>query len=196
LEQIIHNEKQEKYFGKRGISWHITCIVYLKNNELISTTYVHIFDSCSQDVNAVIGCIDNVFFQIFSKFGSKIIFFRSDNAGCYHCKSLIPIVYFLAKKHHLIAKQYDFCDSQTGKDICDRKISPIKKAIYQFANSQNDVKNESEMKRAIDANPNLTGVQSVVCDLEKTCFKEDFKFKIAISLIYSFSYENDSLTAF
>jgi hypothetical protein len=25
LEQIIHNEKQEKYFGKRGISWHITC---------------------------------------------------------------------------------------------------------------------------------------------------------------------------
>jgi len=61
FEPIKFMEKQEEFFGKRGLSWHITCIVFLKDQKLTSLTYVHIFESCSQDVDAVISILDSVF---------------------------------------------------------------------------------------------------------------------------------------
>ena len=29
-------------------------------------------------------------------------------------------------------KRFDFCEPQTGKDICDRKIAPIKRAFHIY----------------------------------------------------------------
>ena len=196
FEPIKFMEKQEEFFGKRGISWHITCIVFLKDQKLTSLTYVHLFESCSQDVDAVIAILDSVFRDIYKNFEKKNIFFRSDNAGCYHNKVLIPIIYFLAKKHNIVAKRYDFGESQTCKDICDRKISPIKKAIREYVNSGKDVLDANDMKHAIDSNINLTGVQTFLCKINDVSFKNDFKFPISISLYYSFVYENEELIAF
>jgi hypothetical protein len=54
-------ETQEDFFGKRGLSWHITCLVYNNLNETKTKTLLHLFDSVSQDSNCVLGILDNSF---------------------------------------------------------------------------------------------------------------------------------------
>ena len=49
--QIKYREKQSEWFGKRGINWHVSCVI-LKNiadDSLQVQAYVHLFDSCAQD---------------------------------------------------------------------------------------------------------------------------------------------------
>ena len=48
-------EKQEDFFGKKGICWHITCIVYKKDNSYYAKTLLHLFDSVSKDSDCVLG---------------------------------------------------------------------------------------------------------------------------------------------
>jgi hypothetical protein len=119
-----YREKQEEFFCKRGINWHLSCVVF-KNDSLSDSlsclAFVHVFDSTAQDVDAVIGITDSVFKQIRDILGAKGIYFRTDNAGCYHNQVLIGIINLIAKKHGHNLLRYDFCEPQTGKDICDRK---------------------------------------------------------------------------
>lgn len=127
---IAYREKQEQFFGKKGISWHVTCIIYVDgDNKVVTQTFLHLFDSCSQDSNSVIGIMDSLFGHITKYFGKRNLYLRSDNAGCYHSQMIIGVLSFLAKKHQQTIKRYDFSEAQAGKDICDRKISPIKRAI-------------------------------------------------------------------
>ena len=44
--------------------------------------------------------------------------------------------------------RYDFSDPHAGKDICDRKIAPIRAHIRRFANENNEVVTADDMKRA------------------------------------------------
>jgi hypothetical protein len=47
---ISYRESQEQFFGKRGISWHVTCIVYSdETKSKKNLTFIHLFDNTSQD---------------------------------------------------------------------------------------------------------------------------------------------------
>ena len=135
-----HREKQEDFFAKKGLSWHLTCIVYKEQNtgEFKSITLIHLFQSVSQDSDCVLCIIDSVFKYIRVIFGESVSRnLRSDNAGCYHCSSIISLVPLFAQKHSLLLARIDFCEPQTGKDICDRKISPIKRSMIQYIDDGN-----------------------------------------------------------
>ena len=57
-------------------------------------TFVHTFESCSQDSSAVLAIIDNVFTQlkgIMPEINS--VYLRQDNAGCYHWASTLLSVH-------------------------------------------------------------------------------------------------------
>ncbi len=45
---------------------------------------------------------------------------------------------------------YDFCEPQTGKDICDRKISVLRNAISRYIDSGYDITNAVELKNALE----------------------------------------------
>ena len=60
--QIRYREKQADWFGKRGISWHISTVL-TKNastGKVELKSYAHIFDSCQQDWYAVCSIIENL----------------------------------------------------------------------------------------------------------------------------------------
>ena len=80
---IYYREKQEQWFGKKGISWHVTLVTYKKNGVLMTLTFVHLFDSCCQDTNIIIGIYDEVFKIISDSLNIKRVSFRSDNAGLF-----------------------------------------------------------------------------------------------------------------
>ena len=54
-------ESQRDWFGKRGISWHLTVAIRKSTaGELQMLTFVHIFQSCSQESPAVLAIFDDV----------------------------------------------------------------------------------------------------------------------------------------
>ena len=163
---------------------------------MVTETFIHIFESTSQDVNAVIGIIDSVFYEIKSQYGTKKIFYKADCAGCYKNKSLIPIMYFLAKKHGHVLVRLDFNEPNSGKDICDRKISPIRRIVQNYIDNGNNVTSASELKKAIDSNSSLRGVKTFVCKVNENCdFKNDFKFA-NVTNFHSFVFDIDHMYAF
>ena len=59
--QMKYREKQADWFGKRGLSWHITTLITndVSSGNVELKSYAHIFDSCQQDWYAVYSIIEN-----------------------------------------------------------------------------------------------------------------------------------------
>ena len=55
FQQMKFGEKQSEWFGKRGLSWHISSVIFKDENskEVEVQSYAHLFDSCTQDWYAV-----------------------------------------------------------------------------------------------------------------------------------------------
>jgi len=88
-----HRETQIEWFGKRGISWHVSACVTRAEDEASEfevQTFVHIFEKCNQDWFAVLSILDHLVQQLVQISPDlKEIFLRSDNAGCYHNAPLL-----------------------------------------------------------------------------------------------------------
>jgi len=98
-------------------------------------TYVHIFDSCSQDWFAVASILENVASELTRTAPQlKEIYLRSDNAGCYHNASLLVSAPVIISKKGLTLRDYSFSEANSGKDVCDRKIAPLKAHIERYLN--------------------------------------------------------------
>ncbi|VDH98853.1 Hypothetical predicted protein [Mytilus galloprovincialis] len=77
----------------------------------------------------------------------------SDNAGYYKSSEMMPLLY----ANGSIAS-YDFCESQNGKEPCDRTGATLKSAIRRFINQGNDgiettMKNVKYRVSVVDYNP-------------------------------------------
>ncbi|KAK3739696.1 hypothetical protein QZH41_009167, partial [Actinostola sp. cb2023] len=133
-----YRETQCEWFGKKGISWHVcACITRADTieTEFEVRTYVHIFDSCSQDWFAVASILENVASELTRTAPQlKEIYLRSDNAGCYHNASLLVSAPVIISKKGLTLRDYSFSEANSGKDVCDRKIAPLKAHIERYLN--------------------------------------------------------------
>ena len=60
--QLKYREKQSEWFGKRGINRHVSCVITRNaaDNGLEIVTYVHPFDSCSQDWYTVCAILEHL----------------------------------------------------------------------------------------------------------------------------------------
>ena len=130
--QLKYREKQSDWFGKRGLSWHVSSVVTkdtMKNNIAV-TSYVHLFDACTQDWFSVCYIAEDLLRKIKSTSPTvSKLFIRSDEAGCYHNNLLITALKDISKHAGVTVQRYDFSEPQQGKDICDRIICPLKFAL-------------------------------------------------------------------
>ena len=55
-----YHESQADWYGKRGISWHISVATRKCKGEIEMLTLIHVFQSCSQDSIAVLAVIEDV----------------------------------------------------------------------------------------------------------------------------------------
>lgn len=79
------------------------------------------------------------------------VFFRSDNAGCYHCGFTLLSLPSLGARTGLEVKRYDVSEPQAGKDVCDRRIAAMKSHMQRFINEGHDVHTALDMKAALDS---------------------------------------------
>ncbi len=113
---------------------------------------MHILEHCTQDWFSVATILEHLFQTIKQeKPELERVFLRSDNAGCYHNAPLFLSLPGIAKRSKIQISRYDFSEAQAGKDVCDRKIAPMKAHIRRYLNEGNDVTTGHEMKVALDS---------------------------------------------
>ena len=117
-------------------------------NKFNVETIVHIFDSCIQDWFSVASIVEHVLVTIKQEHPNvKMAYLKSDNAGCYHHTLLKSI----GESAGISVRRYDFSDPQSGKDVCDRKIAPMKGHIQRWVNEKHDVVTAVDMKEALES---------------------------------------------
>ena len=190
--QMKFREKQSKWFGKRGINWHICCVISRKEDKLEVTSYAHLFNSCTQDWFSVLSIIENLMSIIKkSNLGITKAYLRSDEAGCYHNSSLIASLRDIGDRQGIEIVRYDHSEPQHGKDLCDRILCPMKAAIRRYCNEGHDIVTAHDMQVALDKRP-VQGTTAVFCVSEE---KETLKMKkIAnYSSLHNFEFTPDGL---
>ena len=91
--QLKYREKQSEWFGKRGMNWHVRCVLSKPTDstgKLEVKSYVHLFNSCAQESSTAYAIIIHLLKKV--KAASPHVtkaFLRSDGAGCYRSNNLI-----------------------------------------------------------------------------------------------------------
>ncbi|KAL9970436.1 hypothetical protein ACROYT_G022812 [Oculina patagonica] len=147
-------EKQSEWYGKRGMSWHVSCVISKpaegQDQEIVS--YVHLLDSYAQDWYAVCAILTHLLTTVKAERPYvNTSYIRSDGAGCYHNNNLIAAVSDIGKQVGIRVLRYDFSEPQFGKDVCDRIISPLKGALRRYCDEGHDILTTSEMYQALQA---------------------------------------------
>ena len=156
-----YRESQTIWFAKRRIPWHITVVIRRApaSHVLETMTFVHIFPSCSQDSFTVLAIMGDVPKKLKKAMPNlKNVFYRQDNAGCYHSASTIIGAKVQAEKAGVTLKRSDFSETQGGKGACDRKAASIKFHMRIFLHEGHDIETASRMKTAIESSGGLPGV--------------------------------------
>lgn len=137
---IKFRENMEDFFGKKGFSWHVACIITLSESSLESgnksfdvLTLVHVVQEGQQGWFTVAHLIRDIIDQVKVRYPNvNEIFLKSDNAGCYHSSALIAFLFHLNINASVKVLEYNFSEPQSGKDICDAKTSHCKMHIFRY----------------------------------------------------------------
>ena len=154
--QISFREKQSEWFGKRGLSWHISTLITknVDSGKIELKSYAHIFDSCQQDWYAVCSIIENSL-EVVKKEHSQItqVNLRSDEAGCYHNNFFLATVRDAGRRVGIEVARYDVSEPQYGEEICDRILCPMKSSIRRYCDERHDVVSTQDMRAALSERP-------------------------------------------
>ena len=163
---LRYREQMRDFFGKRGKSWHISCVIEKQEERFSVQCFVHLFEQCKQDWFAVASIIESLLKTV--KTEQPFIteaFLRSDNGACYHNAPLLFALPAIGSRTGIQIKRYDFSEPQAGKDICDRKIAPMKAHIRRYVNERHDVVTAAEMKEALESHGGITGCRAAVAKI-------------------------------
>ncbi len=185
--QTRFREKQSEWFGKRGLSWHVSSVIS-KNSETKTVnvaSYVHLVNECNQEWFSVASLMEDLLRVVKASSPSvNKAYLRSDKAGCYHNNCLIAAARDIGKRVGVAIVRYDFSEPQQGKDICDRIICPLKSSVRKYCNEGHDVLNADDMYAVIKKYP-VKGTTASVSEVDES------KKNIELNKIHNFgSYHN------
>ena len=190
-------EQMTDFYGKRGRSWHVSAVIVKTEEGFEVECYVHLFNSCTQNWFSIASIIEHVLSMIKNQNPNITdAYLKSDNAGCYHNSQLLLALPGISRRTGISIQRYDFSDPQSGKDICDRKISPMKGHIRRFVNEKNDVVSAEDMKRALESHGGVKGCNFIVAEVDmpsKATEATAAKSIEGISLLNNFTYEESGI---
>ena len=126
-------------------------------------SFVHIFQAQAQDNNAVTAIMNNVVSRLKHIVPElHTVYFRQDNAGCYHCTTTLLSVKKITQETGIAIREIDFCDLQGGKRVCDRKAATIKGQMRIYGNEGHNIEDATQMKTAIESSNRLSDLVTVV----------------------------------
>ena len=169
------HEKQSEGIGRRGIDWHISCVISRKDNRLEVTSYAHLFNSCTQDWFSVLSIIENLMSLIIqSNLGITKAYMRSDEAGCYHNSSLIASLRDIGDRQGIKIVRCHHSEPQYGKDFCNRNFVSEESRIRHYCHEGHNIITTHDMQIALDKRPVQGTTAAVFCVNEE---KKNMKMK-------------------
>lgn len=192
-----YRESQADWFGKRGISWHISVVYRRLDGVLQWQGFIHIIQSCNQGSSAVVRIMQDVLRAIKLEYKIKRAYFRQDNAGCYHSSSTILSCPLISASTGINMNRIDFSDPQGRKGAADRLAATCKAHVRIFINEGNDVTTAHQLKGALLLHGGIEGVRVVSMDsIHDLTSVEDSRKIPTISKLNNFAFDNaDSITA-
>ena len=167
-----YRETQADFFGKRGISWHLTVCQSKQRGELVAQTFVHIIESGLQDSHTVVTVTEHVLKTLKQEHSELTrAVYRQDNAGCYHCVNTILASKILRERTNMVLYRIDFSDSQGGKGPCDRKAEQIKTHVKQYIDQSHSVTTPTDLKKALESDEGIASMRVTVIPVPKTIVK-------------------------
>ena len=190
-----YRETQTDWFGKRGISWHISVVVRRETDgKLQHQAFVHIAENCSQDSNAVVAIMEHTLRNLKNEHPEiTTASFRQDNAGCYHSATMLAACHLMQEKTGIKVTRVDFSDPQGGKGSCDRKAATIKAHVRRFVDEGHDVLTASDFRDAIVSSNGVRGVRVAIVNCEGVVPIQPMKWE-GVSNLNNLSYTNDGVT--
>ena len=160
-----YRETQTDWFGKRGISWHITVAIHRAeyDQKFHTMTFVHVFQSCSQDSCTVLSIMKDVVSKLKKELPQlESVYYRRDNAGCYHCGASFTGASLIGKDADVFVRRMDFSYPQGGKGACDRKAASIKSHMKIYLNAGNNIETGQEMVAAMLSSGGIAGAHATL----------------------------------
>ncbi|KAK3729705.1 hypothetical protein QZH41_015430, partial [Actinostola sp. cb2023] len=192
-----YRESQADWFGKRGISWHISVVYRCLNGVLQWQGFIHAIQSCSQGSSAVVRIVQDVLTTLKSEY-SEITkaYIRQDNAGCYHSSATILACPDITRSTGITISRVDFCDPQGGKGAADRLAATCKAHIRTYINEGNDVVTAQDLKQALLSHGGINGVRVVSMDfIDDATTEEEQTAKIpSINKLNNFAFVHNTIT--
>lgn len=165
-----YRENQHDLFGKRGLSWHVTVATrkIVATQQLQMMTFVHVFQSCSQDSNAVLAIMEDIIGKLKVIMPTlKTVIYRQDNAGCYRSGATIIGASKVSQFHGVTVKRLHFSDPQAGKGACEKKAATIKAHMRVHLNEGNDIENAAQMVDTMRSSGGVSGLHVTLCEMAK-----------------------------
>ena len=190
-----YRENQHDWFGKRGLSWHVTVATrkMVATQQLQMMTFAHVFQSRSQDSNAVLAIMEDVTGKLKAIMPTqKTVIYRQDNAGCYRSKATIIGASKATQVHGVTVKRLDFSDPQAGKGACDRKAATIKAHMRIHLSKGNDIENAAQMVDAMRSSGGVSGLHVALCEMENPRTSANVKFD-GVSAVLNVEYGEDCI---
>lgn len=189
-----YREAQSDFFGKRGISWHISVCHRKVDDRLEAQTFIHVLESGLQDSETVVLIMEHVLRSLKQQHPEiTTAYFRQDNAGCYHSSCTILSARVLSARSGMHVKQIDFSDPQGGKGSCDRKAAQVKAHVKSYVNEGNSVTTPSDLKTAIETRGGIPGMRVAVVQTSNENTKT-YKLE-SINTLNNFSFRNEGFYA-
>lgn len=194
--QLKYREKQSDWFGKRGLSWHISTVISSdpdKAGSLELQSYAHLLDTSQQDWFAVGSIIESTLKVIKTeKPHVTQVYLRSDEAGCYHNNSLIATAKDIGQRVGIAVCRYDYSEPQYGKDVCDRILCPMKTCIRRYCNEGHDILTAADMRRALSERP-VKGTSACVCAVDEAKKTLEVNKIDGFSKLHNFKFEEKGI---
>ena len=195
FQQMKFREKQSEWFGKRGLSWHISSVIFKDENskEVEVQSYAHLFDSRTQDWYAVASILEDLLVKFKSTHPSiSQVYLRSDEAGCYHNNSLIAALPSIGERTAISVRRFDHSEPQHGKDICDRILCPMKAAIRTFCNEGHDILTANDIHIALKERQ-VKGTTAAVCSVDESNKNAEVRKLEGFSKFHNVSFEFEGI---
>ena len=155
-----YRETQADWFGKRGISWHVSVVARRFASQLEQQTFVHIIEDCNQDASTVVQVLQHTLKTLKADHPEILTAaLRQDNAGCYHSVIMLSACRLMGAATGIRVQRVDFSDPQGGKGPCDRRAASIKAHVRRYINEGHDVLTAHDLKEAMLSHGGMNGVR-------------------------------------
>lgn len=190
-----YRETQTDWFGKRGLSWHISVVVRRQTDgKLYHQAFVHVAQNCSQDSDIVVAIMEHTLRNLKKEHPEiTTAYFRQDNAGCYKSAAMVAACRLMLEATGINVRRVDFSDPQGGKGPCDRKAATVKAHVRRFVDEGHDVVTANDLRDAILSNNGVRGVRVAVVNCAVAMPTLTVKWE-GVSNLNNFLYDADSVT--